>query len=196
MKHLLPFLFLFPVICFSQNTLDKQLNSITTLNDAVAFLEAQKPQKGELFSYNRRTHRTQLAYSLFRLPKGRKKITKTHLKKTYYKIIDKAKVNHCKFSVIVLDGNKTSNQSAKVIRNKVFSEYNEGRKFSDLVKLHSSGPTAKTGGSTGWIKPGDISEAFDAQVFNEEHAINDVFTVDDVEHKMYYIVKKLIRKHR
>lgn len=115
---------------------------------------------------------------------------KNKYKKTYYKIIDKSKVDHCKFNVIVIDGEKTSNQSAKVIRDKVLSQYNEGYKFEDLAKQHSSGSTVKTEGDTGWIKLGDISATFDMQAFHQNRDIGDVFTVDDSQNKKYYIVVK------
>lgn len=76
------------------------------------------------------------------------------------------------------------------MRNKVLSEYKQGYQFNDLARHHSDGRTAKTGGDTGWIKPSEISEAFDKIAFNQKHAVNDVFTVDDEDNKKYYIVMK------
>ena len=194
MKPLLTLLLFIPLFCFTQSTLEKQLDSISTSEDAVAFLKTHKSEEGKLYTFNKEKHKTRLANDLFKLSKGRKKVIKTKLKKTYYKIIDKSKVDHCKFNIIVLDGEKTSNQSAKVIRNKVLSKYNEGYKFKDLAKNHSSGPTAKMEGDTGWIKLGEISEIFDEQAFIQTRAINDVFTIDDIENKKYYIVMKTQNK--
>lgn len=190
MKFLLTLLIFIPVFCFAQNTLEKQLDSISTSEAATTFLKTNNPNEGKLYTYNKEKHKTKLADELFKLSKGSKKIIRSNYKKTFYKVIDKAEVDYYKFNIIIFDGNKISNFSAKVIRDKVLSQYNEGYKFKDLAKHHSSGPTAKMGGDTGWIKLGDISEAFDKKAFKESHAINDVFTIDDVKNKKYYIVMK------
>lgn len=196
MKYFFSLILFIPFFCFSQNTLEKQLDSITTQEDAEAFLEANKPDEGKLYTYNKEKHKTKLANVLFKLSIGGKKIFKTRYKKTYYKVINKTEVDYCKFNIIILDGNNTSEQSAKIIRNKVLSQYNEGHKFKDLAKLHSSGLTANMGGDTGWIKLGGISDAFDKEAFNKDRIINEVFTIDDLEHKKYYIVMKTQDKKR
>ena len=184
-------LFLFiPLISLAQNRLAKQLDSITTSEEATTFLKTHKPEEGKLYTFNKEKHKTRLANELFKLSKGGKKVIKTKFKKTYYKIIDKTEVDYCKFNIIVIDAKNTSNPAAKVIRNKVLSQYYEGYKFKDLAKHHSSGPTAKMGGDTGWIKIGDISDTFDEHAFNDNRSTNDVFTVDDVENNKYYIVMK------
>ena len=194
MKFLLTLLLFSPLICFTQNTIEKQLDSISTPEDATKFLKTHKSEEGKLYIFNKEKHKTRLAKELFKLSKGRKKVYKTDFKKTYYKIINKAEVDYYKFNIIMLDGNKTSNHSAKVIRDKVLSQYNEGYQFKDLAKHHSSGPTANMGGDTGWIKLGDISDAFDEHAFIENRTINDVFTIDDIENQKYYIVMKTIDK--
>lgn len=190
MKFLLTLLLFSPLICFTQNPIQKQLDSISTPEDAAKFLKTYKSEEGKVYIFNKEKHKTRLANELFKLSKGSKKVYKTDFKKTYYKIIDKAEVDYYKFNIIVLDGNITSDHSAKVIRDKVLSQYNEGYRFKDLAKHHSSGPTAKMGGDTGWIKLGDISDTFDEHAFNQNHTINEVFTIDDVENKKYYIVMK------
>ncbi|WP_400079106.1 peptidylprolyl isomerase [Winogradskyella sp. R77965] len=190
MKYLLTLLLFIPFFGYTQSSLAKQLDSITTKKDADTFLKTHNPEDGKVYTYNKEKHKTKIANSLFKLSKGGKKVIKNKYKKTYYKIIDKSKVDHCKFNVIVIDGEKTSNQSAKVIRDKVLSQYNEGYKFEDLAKQHSSGSTVKTEGDTGWIKLGDISATFDMQAFHQNRDIGDVFTVDDSQNKKYYIVVK------
>lgn len=191
MKYIFLFLVFIPTLNFSQSTLEKQLDTISTSEEAVRFLKENKPEDGKLITFNRARHKTTLANSLFQYRVGGKKVVKTGFKKTIYKIIDKGMVDFYKFNIIVLDGNKTSNQQAKVLRNKVLAQYKEGYQFKDLAKYHSDGPTAKTGGDTGWIKPGDMnSEAFDAEAFSQNHTVNDVFIVDDEINKMYYIVMK------
>jgi parvulin-like peptidyl-prolyl isomerase len=191
MKYYFLIVVLIPLLNFSQTALEKQLDTIVTSEDAVKFLKANRPEDGKLITFNKEKHKTTLASSLFKYREGGKKIIRTGFKRTVYKILDKSMVDFYRFDIILLDGNKTSNQQAKVIRNKVLSQYNEGFKFKDLAKHHSDGPTAKTGGDTGWIKPGDMSsEAFDDAAFNQIRAIDEVFTVDDEINKKYYLVMK------
>jgi hypothetical protein len=190
MKYIFLLLVFVPLIHSSQTILEKQLDSVTTAEEAMKFLKTNKPEDGKVITFNKEKHKTDLTTSLFKYRLGGKKIVRSGNKRTVYKILDKSTPDFCKFDIILLDGSKTSGQQAKVIRDKVLLQYKEGYKFKDLVKNHSDGPTAKTGGDTGWIKLGDISEAFDEVAFNENHAINDVFTVDDEKNKKYYIVMK------
>ncbi len=190
MKYIFLLLVFFPIISFSQHSLEKQLDSITSSKAASDFLKTNNPEDGKIITFNKEKHQTKLANSLFSLSVGGKKVVKTGLKKTFYKVLDKAEIDFYKFNIIMLDGNKTSSLSAKTIRDKVLVLYQEGFKFKDLAKLHSDGPTAKTGGDAGWIKQGEISEAFDAAAFNQKRAINEVFTIDDVEQNKYYIAIK------
>ena len=190
MKYIFLLLVFTPLINSSQTILEKQLDSVTTAEEAMKFLKTNKPEDGKVITFNKEKHKTNLTNSLFKYRLGGKKIVRSGNKRTVYKILDKSAPDFCKFDIILLDGNKTSGEQAKVIRDKVLLQYKEGYKFKDLVKNHSDGPTAKTGGDTGWIKLGDISEAFDEVAFNQNHAINDVFTVDDEKNKKYYIVIK------
>ncbi|WP_299100337.1 peptidylprolyl isomerase [uncultured Winogradskyella sp.] len=190
MKHFLLLLLLIPIFAFSQGTLEQQLDSISTSEEASTFLKENKPKQGKIFTFNKAKHKTRLADDLFKLSKGGKKVTRTDFKKTYYKVIDKSEVNYSKFNIIVFDAAKTSEEDAKINREKVISQYKQGYKFKDLAKHYSTGPTAKMGGDTGWIKAGDMSTAFDDVAFNETHKLNDIFLVDDPESKKYYLVIK------
>jgi hypothetical protein len=191
MKYIFLLLLFTPLINSSQTTLlEKKLDSVSTAEEALKFLKTNQPEDGKVITFNKEKHKTNLTTSLFKYRLGGKKIVRSGNKRTVYKILDKSTPDFCKFDIIVLDGNKTSGQQAKVIRDKVLLQYKEGYKFKDLVKNHSDGPTANMGGDTGWIKLGDISEAFDEAAFNQNRAINDVFTVDDEENKKYYIVMK------
>ena len=169
MKYLFTLLLLIPLFSFSQDSLEQQLDSISTSEEATSFLKENKPKQGKVFTFNKEKHKTRLANDLFNLSKGGKKVIKTDFKKTFYKVIDKADVDYMKFNIIVFDASKTSVEEATSKRNKVLSQYNEGYKFKDLAKHHSSGRTAKKGGDTGWIKGGEMSEAFDDVAFNENH---------------------------
>ncbi|WP_179338517.1 peptidylprolyl isomerase [Winogradskyella ludwigii] len=194
MKYLFTLLFLLPLLCFSQESLEKQLDSISSPEDATAFLKENKPKQGKLFTFNKAKHKTRLANDLFSLSKGGTKVTRTDFKKTYYKVVDKAEVNYAKFNIIVINASKTSEEEAKLKRTKILDQYYEGYKFKDLAKHNSSGPTARMGGDTGWIKAGEMSTAFDEIAFGENHATDTIFLVDDVENKKYYLVIKTENK--
>lgn len=183
MKTLLTLLLFIPLLSFSQENLEQELDSIATTEDAKSFAKTyKKANKSKFFTFNKEKHKTRLADDLFKLSKGGKKVIKTDFKTTYYKIIDKKEVNYSRFNIIVFD------ETNKAKRDEVLAKYNQGYKFKDLAKHHSSGPTAKMGGDTGWIKPGDLSTAFDESAFNS--SLNSVVTIDDEELKKYYIVIK------
>jgi parvulin-like peptidyl-prolyl isomerase len=183
MKTILTLLLFVPIFCFSQESLEQELDSIATTEDAKSFAKThKKANKSKFFTFNKEKHKTRLADDLFKLSKGGKKVIKTDFKTTYYKIIDKKEVNYSRFNIIVFD------EANKAKRDEVLAKYNEGYKFKDLAKHHSSGPTAKMGGDTGWIKPGDLSTAFDETAFNS--SLNSIVTIDDNELKKYYIVIK------
>ncbi|WP_178985530.1 peptidylprolyl isomerase [Winogradskyella helgolandensis] len=190
MKHLFTLLILVPLFSFSQTSFEKQLDSISTPEEATSFLKENKPTHGKLFTFNKEKHKTRLADDLFNLSKGGKKVSRTDFKKTFYKVIDKAEVDYYKFNIIVFDAAKTSNEDAKTKRSKVLAQYESGYRFKDLAKHNSVGPTAKMGGDTGWIKAGEMSEAFDNEAFNEDHTLNEIFSIDDLENKKYYLVIK------
>jgi parvulin-like peptidyl-prolyl isomerase len=183
MKTLLTLLLFIPLLSFSQENLEQELDSIATTEDAKSFAKTyKKANKSKFFTFNKEKHKTRLADDLFKLSKGGKKVIKTDFKTTYYKIIDKKEVDYSRFNIIVFD------ETNKAKRDEVLAKYNQGYKFKDLAKHHSSGPTAKMGGDTGWIKPGDLSTAFDESAFNS--SLNSVVTIDDEELKKYYIVIK------
>lgn len=191
MKHLFALLFLLPLISFSQSQLEKQLDSISTTEQAQIFLKENKPKKGKLFTFNKAKHKTRLSEELFSMAKGGKKVTRSEFKKTFYKVIDKAEVNYSKFRIIEFNAANTSDEEAISRRKKVLSQYMQGYRFKDLAKHYSQGSTAKMGGDTGWIKEGEMPEAFDAIAFKENHPLDEAFMADDSEHKIYYLIVKI-----
>jgi parvulin-like peptidyl-prolyl isomerase len=190
MKHFFTILLLVPFISFSQEKLEKELDSITTTEDAKSFIKENKIHKGKLFTFNKAKHKTRLADDLFKLSKGGKKVIKTEYNKTYYKVINKDQVAHWRFSIILFKSSETSAEAAKQKRSKVLAQFHEGYKFKDLAKHYSEDPTAKMGGDTGWMKPGQMSKAFDETAFNDNININEAFFIDDVEFNKYYLVIK------
>lgn len=189
MKRFIIVLIFIPILSFSQNNIERQLDSINSSEDALSFIKKSK-YDGQVFTFNKEKHKTRLADDLFKLSKGSKKVIRTNYNKTYYKVLDKSEITYYRFDIIVIDAAKTSDFAAKAIRAKILSQYNEGYRFKDLAKHHSTGPTAKMGGDTGWIKPGDISSAFDEAAFNENRELNTIFSIDDIENKKFYLAIK------
>ncbi|WP_439152431.1 peptidylprolyl isomerase [Winogradskyella sp.] len=190
MKHFFTILLLVPLISFSQGNLEKDIDSISTTEEAKSYIKQHKINKGKLYTFNKAKHKTRLADDLFKLSKGGKKVIKTEYNKTYYKFINKDQVPHWKFSIILFKSSETSAEEAKQKRSKILAKLHEGYKFKDLAKHSSEDPTAKMGGDTGWIKPGQISKAFDDTAFSDSINLNEAFFVDDVELNKYYLVIK------
>lgn len=190
MKYLFILLLLIPIVSFSQESLEQQLDSVSTSEEAATFLKKNKPRKGKIFTFNKKKHKTRLAEDLFSLAKGGKKVIRTEFKKTFYKVINKAEVDYMKFNIIVIGHSETTPEELTAKRDKVLSLYNEGYKFKDLAKHYSSDQTATQGGDTGWIKAGEMPAVFDDVAFGENQAIDEIFTIDDVENKKYYVVIK------
>lgn len=190
MKHFFTILLLVPFISFSQEKLEQELDSITTTEEAKSFIKENKTHKGKLFTFNKAKHKTRLADDLFKLSKGGKKVIKTEYNKTYYKVINKDQVAHWRFSIILFKSAESSAEDAKQKRAKVLAQFHEGYKFKDLAKHYSEHPTAKMGGDTGWIKPGQMSKAFDENAFNDSINLNEAFFIDDVAQNKYYLVIK------
>jgi parvulin-like peptidyl-prolyl isomerase len=194
MKKLFTILLLIPLFGFAQKNLEKELDSISTSDQAKTYIKENKTNKGKLFTFNKAKHKTRLADDLFKLSKGGKKVIKTEYNKTYYKIINKDQVAHWRFSIILFKTTESTHEEAKQKRTKVLAQLNEGYKFKDLAKHYSNHPTAKIGGDTGWIKTGQMSKAFDKIAFNDSINLNEAFFVDDTEHNKYYLVIKTEEK--
>lgn len=190
MKHLFTLLFLLPLISFSQSELEEQLDSISSPEQAKIFLKENKAKKGKLVTFNKAKHKTRLADELFSMAKGGKKVIRTDFKRTFYKVIDKADVNYSKFRIMEFKAANTSDEEAISRRKKILTQFMQGYRFKDLAQHHSQGVTAKMGGDTGWIKEGEMPEAFDATAFKEKHPVNEAFLADDIENKIYYLILK------
>ncbi|WP_296384450.1 peptidylprolyl isomerase [Winogradskyella sp.] len=187
MKKLLTLLLLVPFLCFSQDSLEQELDSISTSEDAKSFAKIhKKANKSKLFTFNKEKHKTRLADDLFKLSKGGKKVIKTDFKKTYYKIIDKAEVMHYRVSYIYFDGSKMTLEEINTKRDKLLSQYKDGYKFEALAKMHSMDPGAKKGGDLGWFAEGDMYIEFENAV--KAHNIGDVYTLDMDKKQWYYII--------
>ncbi len=177
-------------ICFSQNDFEKELDSIQTTEDAKTYIENNKAIKGQVITFNKEKHHTRIADELFRLGTGSKKVYKTDLEKTYYKVVDKNEIPYQKLSYIFLDGKQKSMEEINSLRQSIISKYNSGFRFEDLAKHYSMDDNAKRGGDLGWVTQGDLHPDFEAQVLDNSHQVDDVFMVDIPEQQWYYVIVK------
>ena len=189
MKQLLVLLVLCPLFGFSQNSLEQELDSITTTEEAKAFAKANKKvNKSKLITFNKEKHKTRLANDLFKLSKGGKKVVKKDQKKTYYKIIDKEKTLHYRASYIYFDGRKITLEEINAKRSKIISQYKQGYKFETLAKIYSMDQNSKRGGDLGWFSRGQMHPDFENAI--KSHAIDDIFTLDITDRNWHYVILK------
>jgi parvulin-like peptidyl-prolyl isomerase len=192
MKTLITLLLFIPSICFSQDSLEQELDSITTPEAAKSFAKTYKAaNKSKLFTFNKEKHKTRLADDLFKLSKGGKKVIKTDFKKTFYKIIDHKEVLHYRVSFIYFDGRKITLDEINNKRAKIIAQYNDGYKFDALAKIHSMDLSSKRGGDLGWFPEGKMHPDFENAV--KTHNPGDVFTLDIEDRKWYYIILKTFK---
>jgi parvulin-like peptidyl-prolyl isomerase len=189
MKQLLLALLLVPLLSFSQESLEKELDSINSIEEAKSFAKTyKKANKSKVFTFNKEKHKTRLADDLFKLSEGNTKTVKSENKKTVYKVIAKSKTPHYKVRYIFFDGNKLTLEEINDKRYKIISQYQKGYTFSKLAKIHSMDINAKRGGDSGWFPEGKMHPKFEEAV--KENDKNTIFTLDIEDKKWHYIILK------
>jgi parvulin-like peptidyl-prolyl isomerase len=174
----------------AQTAFEKQLDSIQDETQATLFIESNKSNKGQIITFNKEKHNTTLAQDLFKLSNGGKKVFKTDVEQTYYKVIEKNEVPHFRVSYIFLDGSKKSMEEITKSRADIISKYKEGFQFKDLAKRYSMDENANRGGDLGWFRTGDLHPGFENTIVNNSYAVDDIFEVDVAEKQWYYVVLK------
>ncbi|NRB59035.1 MAG: peptidylprolyl isomerase [Winogradskyella sp.] len=188
MRLLFITLLIIPCFSLAQESLEKEIDSINTEEQAKSYIKEHKAAKGKFYVFNKQKHKTRLASDLFKLSKGGTKVVKTEFKKTYYKIIDKEKVTHYRASYIFFDGSKLSKEEIDAKRRKIISQYQQGYKFSRLAEINSMDINAKRGGDLGWFPEGEMHPEFEEALL--EHDNGDIFTLDIEEKKWHYVILK------
>ncbi|WP_299522215.1 peptidylprolyl isomerase [Winogradskyella sp.] len=189
MKQLLVLLLFMPLLSLSQESLEEELDSVSSIEEAKFFAKTyKKANKSKVLTFNKAKHKTRLADDLFKLSKGGKKVVKKDYKKTYYKIIDKERTLHYRVSYIYFDGHKMALDDINSKRSKIISQYKQGYKFEALAKIHSMGQNSKRGGDLGWFPEGQLHPEFEEAI--RSHNIEDIFTLDIKEENWYYVILK------
>lgn len=184
-------IFLLVTIGFSQeSTIESQLDSIVSDDQANEFVEHHKYLNGKFVVFNKEKHRSRLADDLFGLAMGGKRVYETEVEKTYYKVIDKKEVEHYRVSYIFLDGHKKSLSEIAKLQSDIIVKYKQGTPFENLAKQYSMDNNARRGGDLGWFAKGEMDPEFENQVVNSYHKIGDIFQVDIPSRESYYVVLK------
>ena len=104
-----------------------------------------------------------------------------------YKVLFSKNLKAFRASYIYLDGNKLSVKEIEKIRFKILNEYNQKKDFASLAKKYNMDAN-QNGGDLGWFSEGMMVPEFESAV--ETHKLNEIFKVDVLENKWYYIVLK------
>ncbi|MFV0572022.1 MAG: peptidylprolyl isomerase [Xanthomarina gelatinilytica] len=188
MKRLLFLLALFTSIIHAQEENTTELDLITDTHSAEAFIKANKSKGNKLITFNEENHKSVLATNLFKLPLGGKTTTENNFEKTTYKVVEKNTVTHYRLSYILLDSQQMEASKTKAYRDRIIASYHNGSPFDFLAKKYSVADNATRGGDTGWFKKDDISLFFDVDVIENNHTKHEIYTMDNEEKGLYYIV--------
>ena len=186
------------IICFititsfisAQTSIEKELEIIESTDQIKNYLESKNSNKNKLITFNEEKHKTLLAKELFKLHVGGTKSSETEFENTYYKIINKTNNPYYRVSYIYLDGSKYDLKNINALRNRIILKYNNGTPFDFLAKQYSMDENANKGGDLGWFSTGEMHPDFENIIINENHNINDIFTIDIPSKKWYYVVLK------
>ncbi|MDW5288325.1 peptidylprolyl isomerase [Formosa sp. PL04] len=180
------------VLCYAQDSFNGSIEDITTSEQAEIFIKKNKKLKGKYFVFNKEKHNTTLAKELFETPIGRTKVYETEYNKTTYKVIDKHETMYYRASYIFINSDDLNENDLKRLKQTIYSKYNQGQRFYDLVKRYSMDKNASRGGDTGWFIDGKMPIEVENELIknNKNHYLNTLFTVDIPDRNWHYIILK------
>ncbi|CDF79042.1 conserved hypothetical protein [Formosa agariphila KMM 3901] len=180
------------VLCNAQDSFDGTIDDVATSEQAKIFIKQNKDLKGKYFVFNKEKHNTTLAKELFEMPVGRSKVYENEFNKTTYKIIDKHETTYYRASYIFIDSEGLDETDLKRLKQTIYSKFNQGQHFNDLVQRYSMDKNASRGGDTGWFINGKMPIEVEEELIknNKNHYLNKLFTVDIPEKNWHYIILK------
>ncbi|WP_452596765.1 peptidylprolyl isomerase [Pontimicrobium sp. MEBiC01747] len=188
------------VLCLStasfaqSRKLKKALDTIATVEQAEAYIEAEKSKKkNKLIIFNEAKHKTRLAKTIIGLPVGATKTVDVEFGKVHYKVIEKTNEPHYRISYVFLDGNTVKLKRIHEVTKDIIKQHKDGIKFEDLAKKYSMDRNAYTGGDSGWFKDGDMPIEVEEQVSDLKNNLGDIYTVRTQEDNGYYVILKTHR---
>lgn len=174
----------------AQKELQKELDSVTTIEKAQRFIDSKKGKKNKIITFNEEKHKTKLTEELLKLSNGGHKIIKREGENIHYKILEKNEITYYRVRYIMLDGKELSISSIEQLRPEIIEKHKLGVPFKDLALQYSMDHNGKRGGDSGWFTYGDMLPEFEQQVMNDKHQKDDIFTVNVESNQWYYVVKK------
>lgn len=187
---LLVIIFLLSFNTSAQRKLQKELDSVTTIEKAQRFINSKNGKKNKIITFNEEKHKTKLTQELLKLSNGGHKVVKREGENIHYKILEKNEIIYYRVSYILLDGKEFSISSIEKLRPQIIEQHERGVPFKDLALQYSMDNNKKRGGDSGWFTYGDMLPEFEQQVMNDKHQKDDIFTVNVESNQWYYVVKK------
>ena len=187
---LLVIIFLLSFNTSAQRKLQKELDSVTTIEKAQRFINSKNGKKNKIITFNEEKHKTKLTQELLKLSNGGHKVVKREDENIHYKILEKNEIIYYRVSYILLDGKEFSISSIEKLRPQIIAKHERGVSFKDLALQYSMDNNKKRGGDSGWFTYGDMLPEFEQQVMNDKHQKDDIFTVNVESNQWYYVVKK------
>jgi parvulin-like peptidyl-prolyl isomerase len=191
---LLVIAFLLSFSISAQRELQKELDSVTTIERAQRFIDSKNGRKNKIITFNEEKHKTKLTEELLKLSNGGHKVIKREGENIHYKILEKNEITYYRVSYILLDGKELSISSIENLRPQIIEKHKRGVPFKDLALLYSMDNNRKRGGDSGWFTYGEMLPEFEQQVMNDNHQKDDIFTVNVESNQWYYVVKKTYDK--
>jgi hypothetical protein len=174
----------------AQNKFKKNLDSVTNVERAQRFITSKNGRNNKIIMFNEEKHKTKLSQQLLKLPNGGHKVVKKEGENIHYKVLEKNEIIYYRVSYIFLDGKQYSISSIEKLRPQIIAKYNLGIPFKDLAMQYSMDNNKTRGGDSGWFTYGEMLPEFEQKVMNDNHQLDDVFTVNVESNQWYYVVKK------
>lgn len=166
---------------FAQN-IKEQLNLLVTIEDARNFVLENQNLEAQLMNIVHGINTDEFSAKLSNVKPGD---VFSDIDFTY-KIIAAKNVMVFRVSYIYLDGSKLSLKEIEKSRTKIIEEYKRGSAFAVLAKKYTM--DSSPDGDLGWFSEGMMVPDFENAVKN--HNLNEIFKIDVVDKKWYYIVLK------
>lgn len=191
---LLILLFLLSFSISAQKKLKKELDSVTTVERAQRFINSTNGWKNKIITFNEEKHKTKLSEDLLNLSNGGHKVIRKETENIHYKVLEKNEIIYYRVSYILLDGKEFSISSIEKLRPQIIAKHKRGIPFKDLAIQYSMDNNKTRGGDSGWFTYGDMLPEFEQKVMNDNHQVDDIFTVNVESNQWYYVVKKTYDK--
>jgi parvulin-like peptidyl-prolyl isomerase len=91
-------------------------------------------------------------------------------------------------SYVYLDGSKLSMDEIDTKRKEIIKLHKKGKSFGEIATEYTMDSSKATNGDLGWFNESEMHKTFENAIKN--HKKNDLFTVDILENKWYYVVLK------